>query len=299
MNRPWQLDFYRRPLQDPDGNPLWELLLCDPAMTFSYGETCPQGSANAQWLQTQLQQAIDRAGYRPSQIEVFRPASQRLAAVAGQALQLPIVPRRQLTTLKQWLRQRAAWYPTLQTYSGEAYDPLTLDRPPPTPLPETLWGEQWRFAGLSNSDLLRLQHEPMPVRSLPPDLMPLELGLASTTLIPGIVIDGGRQALALAQWLQSAQPAWLTYLPGAPAGLILEAGLADRWVIATFDDAEVQAAARTFEDRKQAARGLHFLLVRPDESGITYTGLWLLQMDWPLARPDGPSDDSGPSGPLP
>ncbi|MGB3672674.1 MAG: Tab2/Atab2 family RNA-binding protein, partial [Phormidesmis sp.] len=31
----WQLDFYRRPLQDAEGNPLWELLICDAQMSFT------------------------------------------------------------------------------------------------------------------------------------------------------------------------------------------------------------------------------------------------------------------------
>ncbi len=47
--------------------------------------------------------------------------------------------------------------------------------------------------------------------------------------------------------------------------LILEASLADRWILATFADEKVSAA------------GLYFLLVQPDDSGMTYTGLWLLQ----------------------
>ncbi|MEN8447216.1 MAG: Tab2 family RNA-binding protein, partial [Cyanobacteria bacterium J06555_13] len=51
----------------------------------------------------------------------------------------------------------------------------------------------------------------------------------------------------------------------------------DRWILTTFEDDDVAAAARTFTERKIAAKGLHFLLVRPDDSGMTYTGLWLLQ----------------------
>jgi hypothetical protein len=36
-------------------------------------------------------------------------------------------------------------------------------------------------------------------------------------------------------------------------------------------------AGRLFEQRKVASQGVHFLLVRPDDSGVTYTGLWLLR----------------------
>jgi hypothetical protein len=69
----------------------------------------------------------------------------------------------------------------------------------------------------------------------------------------------------------------LNYIPGDPDGLILEAGLADRWVVATFSDPEVAAAAQAFRSRQQANRGLHFLLVQPDDSGMTYSGFWLLR----------------------
>jgi hypothetical protein len=105
----------------------------------------------------------------------------------------------------------------------------------------------------------------------------LALGLASATAIPGVIIDGGQRSLALAQWLASQSPVTLTAIAGEPDGLILEAGLCDRWILATYEDPQVKMAAKTFMQRQQAAKGLHFLLVRPDDSGMTYTGLWLLR----------------------
>jgi hypothetical protein len=72
-------------------------------------------------------------------------------------------------------------------------------------------------------------------------------------------------------------PVALNYVAGAPDGLILEAGLVDRWIIATFEDPEVRTAATEYEQRKQDSQGLHFFLVQPDDSGMTYTGFWLLR----------------------
>jgi hypothetical protein len=66
---------------------------------------------------------------------------------------------------------------------------------------------------------------------------------------------------------------------GTPDGLILEASLADRWILATFADEEASAGGKLYEERKQLSQGLHFLLVQPDDSGMTYTGLWLLQQE--------------------
>ncbi|MHC5721400.1 MAG: Tab2 family RNA-binding protein, partial [Nostoc sp.] len=41
----------------------------------------------------------------------------------------------------------------------------------------------------------------------------------------------------------------------------------------------VTTAAQAFEQLKQQSRGLHFLLVQPDDSGMTYSGFWLLRAD--------------------
>ncbi|MEM6449685.1 MAG: Tab2/Atab2 family RNA-binding protein [Cyanobacteria bacterium P01_D01_bin.105] len=277
MHSPWQLDFYRRPLQDADGNPLWELLICTPDMHFSYGEVCLQRQANAPWLRQQLEIAKNRAGNWPSHIEIFRPQSVSLTEVACRELPISVHSTRDIPTLKQWLRQRAAWYPNLQSYTGEPYDPTAVDRPAPMPIADYLMGEQWQFAAINSDSLIHLAQEPIPITALPEALSPISLGLPSTLLVPGIIIDGGRQSMPLAQWLQAVNPVMLQYIPGPPDGLLLEAGLSDRWVMATFQDADVSAAARTFTERKLAAKGLHFLLIRPDDSGMTYTGLWLLQ----------------------
>ncbi len=277
MHPSWQLDFYRRPLQDEQGKPLWELLICDPLMEFSYGDFCPQAEIGAPWLRSQLQIACDRAGGWPRYIEIFRPQTLSLVEVACRDLPVEVRPTRDVSTLKQWLRQRAAWYSNLNNYIDQPYNPIAIDRPAPQPMPEYVMGERWQFAAIGSDQLMRLEHEPIPVKSIPEGLTPMALGLPSTLLIPGVIIDGGRQSMALAQWLQSARPVMLQYIAGQPDGLLLEAGLADRWIMATFQDADMAGAARTFTERKLAAQGLHFLLVRPDDSGMTYTGLWLLQ----------------------
>ncbi|HEY9738529.1 MAG TPA: Tab2/Atab2 family RNA-binding protein [Trichocoleus sp.] len=274
----WQADFYRRPLKSDAGEPLWELLVCDRTFHFTFGETCPQSAATVAWVTQQLQAAVERAGNKPAQIEVFRPQSLNLLETACKELGIAVVPTRNPATLRQWLLQRTAWYATLPNATGEPYDPLALDRLPPVPLPENLMGDQWRFAAIPAGEFEQvLPYEPIPIAALPPERMPLQLGLPSTTPIPGIVIDAGRQAMPLSRWLQQVNPAWLSYLPGQPDGVLLEAGLIDRWVLATFEDPDVTAAGRTFEQRKQVSQGLHFILVRPDDSGMTQTGLWLLQ----------------------
>ena len=275
----WEADCYRRPLRDAADNPLWELLICDREFQFTYGATAPQKDVNSVWLQQQLAIAQQKSGQSPDEIRVFRPQCVSLLQTAAQPLNLTIKPSRSTPTLKRWLVQRSQWYPSDPTYSGEPYEPITLEQPAPVPMPDYLWGEKWRFGSLSAQDLqASLIYEPMPFLSAPQDWLPLQLGLSSTTAIPGVIMDAGRRALPLCQWLHEQRPAALTYIPGAPDGVILEAGLVDRWVLTTFDDEQVAMAGCTFRDRQQQAQGLHFLLVRPDDSGMTFTGFWLLRL---------------------
>jgi hypothetical protein len=258
----WQTDFYRSSQQDGTGQVLWELLICDGNRSFEYMASCPQSVANSSWVETQIQQA---AGAEfPDLIQVFRPQSLSLIEKAGRNLGIVVEPTRRTLALKQWLQERQSSF--------------TVEQPAPIPLPEDLWGEQWRFATLAAGDLeTEFSDRPIPILSMPEFLKPLNLGLASTTPVPGVVIYGGRQSMRLARWVAAAHPVALNYIAGAPDGLILEAGLVDRWVLATFADVEVAAAAKVYEQRKQQSQGLHFLLVQPDDSGMTYSGFWLLQ----------------------
>ena len=274
----WELDFYRRPLQDEAGNPLWELLICNLVGDFRYAAVCPQAEASADWLLMQLQQLMDAGQPRPDRIHVFRPQTLNLLEPVGKQLGIHIEATRRTPVLKQWLKEKASQYPLQAGHTRQPYQPLALDKLPPVPLSEKLWGDRWRFAALPAADLVDAFSDRMiPILDMPASLLPINLGLASTTLIPGVVIDGGRQAMRLALWLQQAQPVSLSYIPGAPDGLVLEAGLVDRWILTTFVDAEVAAAGKEFERRKQLSQGLHFLLVQPDDSGMTYSGFWLLK----------------------
>lgn len=274
----WEADCYRRPLTDEQGETLWELLICDAAFTFTYGATVAQSQVSSVWLVQQLQTALKKAPQAPSELRVFRPQALNLLQTSGQSLGLEVRPMRQTPALKQWLVQRSKWYASQPNFSGDPYQPLALQSPPPAPVPQEIWGTHWRFGSLSAQDFqAHLLHEPIPIQSVPTDWLPLKLGIASTTAIPGIIIDAGQRSRQLANWLAEQQPAALAYMPGKPDGILLESGLVDRWVLVTFDDPVMQTAAKTFVSRQQQARGLHFLLVRPDDSGMTFTGLWLLR----------------------
>jgi len=284
----WQADFYRRPLQDASGNSLWELIICDADENIILNEFVSQKQANVTWLTQQLRalSALYAPDRPPDRLQVFRPQALALLQTACQPLNIAVEPTRRTSALKQLLQKRLADYRNLPLATQEPYDPIKLDIPPPVPLPENLWGDQWRFGAIAAQNLIpAFQSRPVPVREMPEALYPENLQLMPATPVPGVIIDAGRKSRSLTQWLQQAKPFSLNYISGDPDGLILEAGLVDRWILSTFSspfngdtasELEIATSAQNFSQRQQTAKGLHFLLVQPDNSGMTYSGIWLM-----------------------
>ena len=266
----WQADISSRPQQNEQGETLWELVICHFDGSWYCTRTRPQKQVNAVWIAAQIQ-LVDE-GNLPDQIQVFRPQSLGLIQVAGEQLGIEVVATRQTVSLKKLLQQQA------QNYGNSNYQPLLIESPPPLPIPDYLVGDKWQFVTLTAGQLVAdFADRPIPIVSMPDYLLPPHWGLGANVAIPGVIIYGGRQSMRLAQWVDATNPVSLNYLGDDPGGLVLDAGLADRWVMLTFNDREVSQAAKLFEARKRLVHGLHFLLVTPDDSGVTNSGIWLLQ----------------------
>ena len=69
----WELDFYSRPIMEPDGKKRWELLVSStPPLSgeqpFRYARRCPAGDVNSTWLAEALRDALRQAeseGWQP------------------------------------------------------------------------------------------------------------------------------------------------------------------------------------------------------------------------------------------
>lgn len=276
----WEVDLARRPLRDEQERSIWELVLCDRAQRFVFRAVAPEVDVTVDWVVAQFHAAAGDPPEWPDRLQAFRPASLDWLQPAATQLGLPLEPTRRTFALKAWLHARQQQSPLFEETTQHPYDPLAIAQGPPVPLPANLWGERWQFAALPAGEVMAaFGDRPIPFRELSTDLDPLALGLASTLPIPGVIVEGGRRSLPLARWLHAQNPAGITFLAGPPHGLLLEAGLAERYVLTTFTDADVATAARLYEARKQESRGLHFLLIQPDDTGMTYTGIWLLQSD--------------------
>ncbi|ACB53725.1 DUF1092-containing protein [Crocosphaera subtropica ATCC 51142] len=264
----WQADFYKHLSQEHENNTKWNLIVCDQQGVIIHQASCQQSEATSNWLISELEPLVKQ--YSPDIIKVFRPQCLSLFALVGKRLEIKIEGTRRTPQLKQILQEK---YP----------NSVKLEQSPPQAIPESLWGDKWHFATFKAGDFFDyFSDRPIPMKELPEALNPIHLGIASDVNIPGVVIYGGRQSMYLARWLADNQPVSLNYIPtevNKSGGLILESGLVDRWVLLTFENAEMSQSAQQYEKQKERTQGLHFFLLQPDDSGMTQTGIWLLKKE--------------------
>ncbi|MGB5633674.1 MAG: Tab2/Atab2 family RNA-binding protein [Waterburya sp.] len=282
----WQVDFYYHPSEIEKDNRRWELVICDcpkgtlrdrsitsnnQKITPIYTAQCSSVDANAVWLEQQI--LLAAKGKLPDKIQVFRPQALGLISVVAEKLNIKVAATRNTETLKQVLSEKYQNNPN--------YNPIALEKPPPQALPENLWGDEWQIANIAAGQIIDLFCDrPIPISSIPEEFYPLNLNLAFDIFIPGIVVFGGKKSMQLARWIEQQIPAFINYIPtevGKSGGFILETGLVDRWVFNTFESEQAAGIARNYEQKKQASKGLHFLLIQPDDSGMTTTACWLLK----------------------
>jgi hypothetical protein len=275
----WQADFYHHPSSSANERQ-WELVICNSNIDLNihtrqpiYTAQCLSVDAHADWLKQQI--LLAAAGNLPDKIQVFRPQSLSLISVAADKLGIKVEATRNTQALKQALREK---------YQEQAnYNPILLEKSPPQALPENLWGDKWQIANIAAGQIIDLfSDRPIPIKSIPQEFHPINLNLASDIFIPGVVVYGGRKSMAIARWIEQQIPAFINYIPteiGKSGGFILETGLVDRWVFNTFESEQAEGIARKYEQNKQASEGLHFLLIQPDDSGMTTTAFWLLRHD--------------------
>ncbi len=270
----WQCDFYHAFVSQTTKKTSWFLLICDEDGKEIYTASCLQSEANSSWLIEQLRLA--QKGKLPAKIKVFRPQIVGLFKTATETLSIELETTRRTGVLKSKIREYIA---NPSSFIDNQF--LALDKPPPQPLPEFIWGENWSFVSITSGEIINfIQDRPIPFLDIAKSLLPINLGIASDVAVPGIVIYGGRKSLIICRWLQEQKPVALNYIPtevNVSGGLVLESGLTERWILNTFEDPLVAEAAKNYENNKEMSKGLHFLLIQPDDSGMTYTGFWLLK----------------------
>jgi hypothetical protein len=284
----WEVDFYSRPVLEPDGRKRWDLLICATPPVTSVGEApiapspfrfekrCAAASVNSQWLREALAEALERAEQedqpRPRRLRCWRSSMRPMVQRAAEALGLVVLPSRRCFSLIDWLRERERQlYPLEEGYmAGPLAPPPQSQRPVALPWPEVVRGDRWSWATLPASALGEAAEWSIGFA----ELLRLPDGLSAQALVPGIRLFSRRRALALAGWLAGLEPVRLEVEEGQ---LVLEAGLDDRWRLATLTSEEATASKEAFSRARQEAAGLQFLAVQAGEDDTHFEGFWMLR----------------------
>ncbi|MEA5503118.1 Tab2/Atab2 family RNA-binding protein [Halotia wernerae UHCC 0503] len=282
MGSIWEIDFYSRPILDANQKKVWEVLICESPSDvgksmdslFRYAQYCPSTEVNSGWLRTALQEAITKAGEAPIKIRFFRRQMNNMITKACQDVGIPAQPSRRALVLNQWLKQRMEEvYPQEPGYQGGTNPSVRLERPLPQRLPDALEGKQWAFVTLQAADFTEMSEWEIGFG----EAFPLELAqLSPETRIPGVLIFSPR-ALPIAGWMSGLELAFLKFDTTQGKRLILETGATESWILANIKNPQTLAEAKSFEETKQKANGVHFIGVQSDPQAESFTGFWLLQ----------------------
>ena len=282
----WELDYYSRPILEPDGKKRWELLICSTpqvqtaeqpsAATFRWVQACPASSVNSIWLKDALEQALAAAAAQgfgpPRRLRCWRASMRTMVQRAAEGLGLELVPSRRTYALVTWLQERERdVYPQESGYmAGPLAPPPQPIRPIAVPLPEAARGESWGWATLPVGALASAADWELGFAGL----VPLPEDLSPEVPVPGIRLFSASRALALAGWLAGLEPVRLDI---SGQQLVLEAGLEDRWLLSDLPADEAKAAATAFAAARQQAGGLQFIAVQAREDDQRFEGFWLLR----------------------
>ncbi|MEB3318694.1 MAG: Tab2 family RNA-binding protein [Cyanobacteriota bacterium] len=285
----WEVDFYSRPVLEPDGRKRWDLLICATPSVIPWGaaqatepspfrfeKRCAAASVNSQWLREALAEALERAAGeeqpRPRRLRCWRSSMRPMVQRAAESLGLVVLPSRRCFSLIDWLRERERLlYPREEGYTaGPLAPPPQPQRPVALPWPEVVRGDRWSWATLPASLLGEAAEWSIGFG----DLLRLPAGLGADAPVPGIRLFSQRRALALAGWLAGLEPVRWEVEEGQ---LVLEAGLDDRWRLATLTPREAAAAKEALGMARRDAAGLQFLAVQAREEDTHFEGFWMLR----------------------
>ena len=150
---------------------------------------------------------------------------------------------------------------------------IEMEREAPQRLPDALVADRWAMVALQVQDLRQAARWPKEFGEL--------FGMDWERLDPEAVVPGlllvSNRARPLAAWMTGVEPVFLKAFGGEQAGLVLEAGASDRYVLARFSSDGMRQEGNQFEDRKLDVRGLHFIGIQSDPNDQSFAGFWMLR----------------------
>jgi len=270
----WELDFFSRPVQGPDGKKLWELLVTDGSGSFQHVETVPSNCVNSRELRTRVQRLVDSAEVKPENIRFFRKQMKNMISIAlGDLPAVRCVPSRATYQLHNWLEEREREvYPTMSGYRAPRAEAPGIKLP--VRLPEQLRGEKYAFVTLPYAEFAEgaINADNIGFGALCP--LP-RAGLPADALVHGLVIFSKRSA-AIAAWLTGID---LVFVKASLESreVLLEVGLDTQYLLARVKDPQQALEAQLFEEGKESTDGLHFLSIQSGPEADAPDGFWLLK----------------------
>ncbi|MCP9800025.1 Tab2/Atab2 family RNA-binding protein [Synechococcus sp. RedBA-s] len=278
----WELDFFSRPVLDPGGKKRWDLLItATPAKDsgqapFRWAKNCPANTVNSVWLQGALNEALLAAAEQglgaPRRLRCWRATMRTMVQRAAETIGLEVIPSRRCYALVEWLSEREREvYPAEEGYMAGPLAPPPLPmRSLPLPLPEAARGDSWDWVSLPLGALREAPEWEIGFEGL----FPLPDELPDELVVPGLRLFSRTRSLAIAGWIAGLEPARLE-MEGA--NLVLEAGLEDRWRLATLAKTEASEVTEAFAAARTAAAGLQFIAVQSEAQSERFDGFWLLR----------------------
>ncbi len=277
----WELDFYSRPIIDPDGKKRWELLITSTKdfsekEVFQWEKICPAAEVNSVWLTNALQEAISDArkqGWNtPKRLRCWRTAMKTMIKKAAEKIEIEVIESRRTYALLDWLEQREKYlYPKQSGYmAGPIAPPPARILNQPVPLPEALRGDAWSLASLDLDTLREAKDWPIEFKGL----VPIESSIQENVSIPGLRLFSKTRALALSAWISGIDPVKLVI---EEKQLILETGQDDRWLVSDISEAQAKETNQSIANSFEKANGLQFISIQSDPNDQKFAGFWILR----------------------
>ncbi len=277
----WEVDFYSRPIIEPDGKKRWELLIISTedylgGKVFQWEKQCPANEVNSVWLSNALEEALDEAqrqGWEiPKSLRCWRVSMKTMIKKAAEKVGIEVKESRRTYSLFDWLKQRELdFYPKQEGYmAGPLAPPPQRIVNQPVPLPEALRGDAWSIASLDLNTLREANEWPIEFNGL----IPIRTSIKDNVLIPGLRLFSEYRSLALSAWVSGIEPVRLL-IEGRQ--LILETGEEERWLVTDLSEEIAQKTKEMMRESITKADGLQFISIQVNPNEKKFSGFWMLR----------------------
>ena len=278
----WELDFYSRPILEPNGKKRWELIISSTKNfktfdIFLWNKRCPANEVNSIWLTQALNEALNDAikkGWaKPSKIRFWRSSMKSIIKKSLESLGIEgLVSRRTYDLFDRIEFLEKEIYPNEKGYVKGVLAPnfASYIESSPKPLPEAVRGDALTISEISISELKLSQNWPIEFG----DIFPIHEPFNDNQSVPGLRLFSKERSLALAAWFSSLEPVKLVIRENQ---LILEASEDDKWLVTDFPNKEANKLNEKFLNNKKNSMGYQFISIQSTPFEEKFAGFWMLR----------------------